>query len=81
MAETISSTGARSRAMVRIAFNSSQPPSLDDVFAALEKVMGPAGCTRCGFDGLDFLLQLEEIFDPEPQPWVATKIGGQQVGG
>lgn len=81
MAETISSTGARSRAIVRIAFNSSQPPSLDDVYAALEKVMGPAGCTRCGFDGLDFLLQLEEIVNPEPQPWVATKIGGQVVGG
>jgi len=80
MAETISSTGARSRAIVRIAFNSSQPPSLDDVYAALEKVMGPAGCTRCGFDGLDFLLQLEEIVNPEPTPWVATKIGGQ-VGG
>ena len=81
MADTISSTGARSRAVVRIAFNSSQPPSLDDVYAALEKVMGPAGCTRCGFDGLDFLLQLEEIVNPGSQPWVATKIGGQQVGG
>jgi len=81
MADTISSTGARSRAMVRIAFNSSQPPSLDDVYAALEKVLGPAGCTRCGFDGLDFLLQLEEIVNPASQAWVATKIGGEVVGG
>ena len=81
MAETISSTGARSRAIVRIAFNSSQPPSLDDVYAALEQVLGPAGCTRCGFDGLDFLLQLEEIVHPAARAWVATKIGGQVVGG
>ena len=81
MAELISSRAAGSRATVRIAFNSTRPPSLDDVYAALEKVMGPAGCTRCGFDGLDFLLQLEDIVNPASEPWVATKIGGEVAGG
>ncbi len=74
-------TTSLSRAKVRIAFNRQRPPSLDDVFAALEKILAPTGCTRCGFDGIDFLLQLEEILGPEPDPWVGTKVGGQVVGG
>jgi hypothetical protein len=57
---------------VRIAFDARRPPTLEDVFAAIDQVLGPAGCTRCGFDGIDLKLDVEEILGPEPTPWVVT---------
>jgi hypothetical protein len=69
------------RAIVRISFNKRQPPELREIQEAVEKMLGNTGCLRCGFDGIDVLLRLEEIFDPEPAPWVVTKGGGQVLAG
>jgi hypothetical protein len=69
------------RAIVRIAFNNRRPPTLDEVREAIEKTLGPSRCAFCGFDGIDVLLQLEEIVNPAAQPWVSTKVGGEVFGG
>jgi hypothetical protein len=74
-------TSCDGRAKVRIAFNQGRPPELNDVFAAVEKVLGQGPCTRCGLDGIDFLLRLEEIVEPQPLPWVATQLGGEGLAG
>ncbi|HZN10961.1 MAG TPA: hypothetical protein VFC61_04745 [Blastocatellia bacterium] len=65
--------------IMRITFDQSRAPQLEDIFRALEKALGQTGCTRCGFDGIDVLLKKEEIFDPQPQPWVVT-VGEKYQG-
>lgn len=59
---------------VRIAFNRNRPPSLPDVYRAVEVALGKSGCTRCGFVGIDLFLRVEDIIDPYPQEWVITSI-------
>lgn len=38
---------------IRIAFRKNRPPTVEDIYRAIEQALGVAGCTRCGFDGLD----------------------------
>jgi hypothetical protein len=81
-AESVGATGElRVRRNVRVVFEQRKPPNLDDVFAALEKAAGEAGCTRCGLDGIDIKLVLEEIWGPDPTPWVITAGETEVLGG
>jgi hypothetical protein len=66
---------------VRIAFNRERPPTLDDVYAAIEKTLaGDLRCTECGFDGVDYILALEDIVNPAGEvAFVATKKIGAVV--
>lgn len=61
-------------AVLRLSFDRKQPPKLQEVFRAIEAALEPTGCTACGFDGLDFLLRLDEVINPQT-PWVATLEG------
>jgi hypothetical protein len=63
------------RAVVRIAFNRERPPTLEDVFRAIEQTLAPTRCAHCGFDGVDYVMQLEDVVNPASQAWVATKVG------
>jgi hypothetical protein len=67
----ISSALSTAKPMVKLTFNRKRPPSLDDLMEVLAEATGRLGCTGCGFDGIDLRLVLDEIMDPEPQPWVA----------
>jgi hypothetical protein len=70
---------------IRLSFNQRRPPELEQIAAALEKILGETACSRCGFDGIDVRLRLEEIVNPaatpQPLPWVATKAAGKALAG
>jgi hypothetical protein len=61
---------------LRAAFAGGGRTTLEDVRKAIEAAVGAAGCTRCGFDGIDLTLRQEEILDPEPCPWIVTTWEG-----
>jgi hypothetical protein len=71
--------------IVRLSFNQRRPPKLEQIAEALERILGETGCPRCGFDGIDVRLRLEEIVNPaanpQPLPWVATKVAGKVLAG
>jgi anaerobic selenocysteine-containing dehydrogenase len=67
-------TGARH---LRVAFDQGRFTTIEDVHKAVEAALGPSGCTRCGFDGIDLRLRKEEILDPEPAPWVVATWEGE----
>ena len=61
---------------LRVAFNRGGLTTLEDVHEAIERALGVAGCTRCGFDGIDLLLRQEEVLRPDPHPWIVTTWEG-----
>jgi hypothetical protein len=61
---------------LRVAFQGGGLTTLEDVRKAIESAVGFAGCTRCGFDGIDLTLRQEEILGPEPDPWIVTTWEG-----
>jgi len=71
--------GTRRRVVLRIAFDKQRPPALAEVVEALEKTLVKSGCFQYGFDRVDIRLRLEEILGPDPMPWVATRIGGEEI--
>jgi hypothetical protein len=73
MADLISTSGARTK--VRITFNRRRPPTLDDVSAALGQLMAKSG----RFENMDVLLDLGDIYGPDPTPW-ATTTTWEQAG-
>ncbi|HEY0708244.1 MAG TPA: hypothetical protein VGG33_15675 [Polyangia bacterium] len=64
-------TAAGAKPQVKLTFNRRRPPTLDELVEVVALAAGRLGCTGCGFDGIDLKLVLDEILDPEPQPWVA----------
>lgn len=69
----------KATATLRLSFNQKRKPSLDDVYAALERVLRETGCTKCGFDGLDVILRLDSIINPvidEPVAILEGEIPG-----
>jgi hypothetical protein len=72
-AGSVTAGGARH---FRAAFQGGGRTTLDDVRKAIEAAVGAAGCTRCGFDGIDLTLRQEEILDPVPDPWIVTTWEG-----
>ncbi len=66
-------------ATLRLSFSQKRPPKLNEVFRAIEAALEPTGCTACGFDGLDFLIRLDEIVIPSHEGFVAT-LEGELVG-
>lgn len=69
----------KNTAVLRLSFSQRRPPKLQEVFRAIEAVLEPTGCTACGFDGLDFLLRLDDIITPSHEGFVAT-LEGELVG-
>jgi len=71
----VTAAGARH---FRAAFASGGRTTLEDVHKAIEAAVGAAGCTRCGFDGIDLTLRQEEILGigPDPVPWIVATWEG-----
>jgi len=76
MAERLATASATRR--FRISFNGRRPPTLDDIYRALEQAAGEAGCTRCGLLGYDIYMGCQDIIQPVEAPYVVT--GEQQFG-
>ena len=74
-AQNLAPTPRRPTALLRLCFPKQRPPKLDEVFRAIEQALRPTGCLTCGFDGLDFLLRLDTIINPDPTQFVATLEG------
>jgi len=74
-AQKLGVTARRPTALLRLSFPQQRPPKLYEVFRAIEAALGPTGCTACGFDGLDVLLRLDNVINPDPEKWVATLEG------
>jgi hypothetical protein len=55
-------------AAYQLQFSTSRPPSVEDVHAALARILGHAGCTTCGLLGVDVRLL---AVDPIP---VETRV-------
>ncbi len=78
-AQRLTAQARKPTAVLRLSFNQKRPPKLNEVFRAIEEVLAPTGCTACGFDGLDFLLRLDDIITPAQDGFVAT-LEGELVG-
>jgi anaerobic selenocysteine-containing dehydrogenase len=55
----------RATATMRVSFSQKRRPNLDDIFRVLKGAFDETGCTYCGLGGVDVILRLDEIINPQ----------------
>ncbi len=51
-------------AKLKISFDQRQLPKLSELTRTLEEILGRTGCPNCGLGGIDIILRLDEIINP-----------------